>query len=79
MSMKTYDYHNLLHDLLPITVRNGLNHQLQSIVYRLGELFRWICCKEIKISKILGMKTMYQYHLDGCTFRMVHERSQELG
>jgi len=57
-SMKTHDYHNLLHDLLPSAVRDALNKKLRSIVYRLGEVFRWICCKEIKNNEISGMKTM---------------------
>lgn len=56
--MKTHDYHNLLHDLLPIAIRDTLNENLRSIVYRLGELFRWLCAKEIKVSEVDGMKTM---------------------
>jgi hypothetical protein len=47
VGMKTHDYHNLLHDVLPIAIRGTLNSDIRSIIYRLGELFRWLCGKEI--------------------------------
>jgi hypothetical protein len=52
VGMKTHDYHNLLHDILPIAIRGTLDKDIRSIVYRLGELFRWLCAKEINKSEI---------------------------
>jgi len=58
VGMKTHDYHNLLHGLFPIAVRDVLNKKTRSIVYRLCTVFRWIFAKEIKNSKIPSMKTL---------------------
>ena len=45
--MKTHDYHNLLHDLLPIAIRGFLTKEIREIIYRLGAFFRWLSSKEI--------------------------------
>jgi hypothetical protein len=43
VGMKTHDYHNLLHDILPIAIGGTLDKDIGSIIYRLGDLFRWLC------------------------------------
>lgn len=45
--MKTHDYHNLIQDILPVAIRGTLTAEVRNIVYRVGNLFRWICSKEI--------------------------------
>lgn len=52
IGMKTHDYHNLLHHILPIVVRGTLTEGIRDIVYRLGKIFRWLCQKEINICDI---------------------------
>ena len=37
VGFKTHDYHNLLHDILPIVVRGTLTPGIRDIVYRLGK------------------------------------------
>jgi hypothetical protein len=54
--MKTHDYHNLLHHILPIAIRGTLTPDIRDIVYRLGKLFRWLCGKEIHESEIREME-----------------------
>lgn len=54
--MKTHDYHNLLHHILPIAVRGTLTADIKDIIYRLGGLFRWVCAKEVSISEIKSME-----------------------
>ena len=56
VGMKTHDYHNLLHDLLPIAIRGTLTKEIRDIVYRLGSLFKWICSKEINKAEIMDKK-----------------------
>jgi hypothetical protein len=41
MGFKTHDYHNLLHDILPIVIRGTLTPAIRSIVYRLGKNVCW--------------------------------------
>ena len=53
--MKTHDYHNLLHHLLPVAIRGLLTAPIRQIFYRVGALFRWLCRKEIKESEVEGM------------------------
>ena len=54
--MKTHDYHNLLHHILPIAVRGTLTAGIRDLVYKLGALFHWLYSKEISKSKIKGME-----------------------
>jgi hypothetical protein len=46
--MKIHDYHNLLHHILPIAIRELLTGEIRQIFYRLGGFFRWLCNTEIK-------------------------------
>lgn len=50
--MKTHDYHNLLHHILPIVVQGTFLEGIKGIIYRLGKNFRWLCQKKIKLSDI---------------------------
>jgi hypothetical protein len=56
VGIKTHDYHNLLHDILPIIVCSTLTENIWKIVYRLGALFKWACSKEIAIKDISQKK-----------------------
>jgi hypothetical protein len=37
VGFKTHDYHNMLHDILPIAVRGTLTAEIRDIVYRLDK------------------------------------------
>jgi hypothetical protein len=37
VGFKTHDYHNILHNILPIAVRGTLTADIRDIVYRLGK------------------------------------------
>jgi hypothetical protein len=52
--MKTHNYHNLLHHILPIAIRGLLTEEIRKKFYRLGAFFRWLCM-EIKESEVQGM------------------------
>lgn len=52
LGMKTHDYHNLLHHILPIAIRGLLMGEIRQIFYHLGGFFRWLCSTEIKESKV---------------------------
>jgi hypothetical protein len=54
--MKTHDYHNVLHHILPVAVRGTLTVDIRDIIYRLGKLFRWLCAKEIQEAEIETME-----------------------
>ena len=56
VGMKTHDYHNLLHGLLPLAIRGTLTKEIHDIIYRLGSLFKWICSKEIRKIEIMDRK-----------------------
>ena len=56
IGMKTHDWYNLLQDLLPMAVQGTLTPDVRETVYRLGQLFRWIFLKDIKISDISKMR-----------------------
>jgi hypothetical protein len=53
--MKTHDYPNMLHHLLPVAIRRFLTAPIRQIFYCVGALFRWLYSKEIKESKVEGM------------------------
>jgi hypothetical protein len=55
VGMKTHDYHNFLHHILPIAIRGLLTPEIREIFYRLEALFRWICNMEIRESEVQGM------------------------
>jgi hypothetical protein len=49
VGFKTHDYHNLLHDILPIVVRGTLTPAIRDIVYRIGQEYLpcWNFCFSI--------------------------------
>jgi hypothetical protein len=49
---KTHDWHNILHDLLPVTICGTLTEGIREIVYRLSRLFKNLCTKKIRINDI---------------------------
>ena len=56
VGFKMHDYHNLLHKLLPILVRDNLIAEIRRTIYKLAELFRSVCSKEIKVVNIWKRK-----------------------
>lgn len=52
VGFKTHDWHNVLHDLLPIAIRGTLYEGIRETVYRLSRFFKKICAKTIKVSDI---------------------------
>lgn len=57
VGMKTHDWHNILHDLLPIAIRGTLTPEIRGVIYRLRAFFKWICNKKISIADIHRKKT----------------------
>jgi hypothetical protein len=49
---KTHDWHNVLHDLLPVAIRGTLTPGIRETVYRLSCFFKKLCAKEIRIDDI---------------------------
>jgi hypothetical protein len=49
---KSHDWHNVLHDLLPIAIRGTLTEGIRETVYRLSSLFKKLCAKEIRLVDI---------------------------
>jgi hypothetical protein len=47
VGFKTHDYHNLLHDILPIAVRGTLTADIKDIIYRLG---KYTCAKNLSFT-----------------------------
>jgi hypothetical protein len=45
VGFKTHDWHNVLHDLLPIAIRGT--------VYRLSSFFKKLCAKQVKVDDII--------------------------
>jgi hypothetical protein len=53
---KTHDWHNILHDLLPVAIRGTLTEGIRETVYRLSAFFKKLCAKEIRIDDIPGLE-----------------------
>jgi hypothetical protein len=56
VGLKTHDWHNILHDLLPIAIRGTLTPGIRETVYRLSRFFKKICAKKIKIDDIASLQ-----------------------
>jgi hypothetical protein len=54
--LKTHDWHNILHDLLPTAIRGTLTEGIREIVYRLSSFFKKLCAKEIRIDDIVDLE-----------------------
>jgi hypothetical protein len=52
---KSHDWHNVLHDLLPIAIPRTLTKGVRETVYKLSSLFRRLCAKEIWVADIPEM------------------------
>ena len=70
VGLKTHDWHNILHDLLPIAIRGTLTRGIRETVYRLSRFFKKLCLKEVKIVDMPGFEeeaaelaTMMEMHL----------------
>jgi hypothetical protein len=53
---KTHDWHNVLHNLLPIAIQGTLMEGGREIVYRLADLFKKLCAKQIHIGDIANLR-----------------------
>jgi hypothetical protein len=53
---KTHDWHNLLHDLLPIVIRGTLTEGIRETVYKLSDLFKKLCAKKIRVDDIESLE-----------------------
>ena len=53
VKMKIHDWHNLLQDFLLVAI---CRPEVRETMYKLGQFFRWMCSKKIKVSKIFEMK-----------------------
>ena len=56
VGMKTHDWHNILHDYLPIAIRGTLTLQVRNAIYRVFHFFKNVCAKEIKIADLPRLK-----------------------
>jgi hypothetical protein len=56
VGFKTHDWHNVLHDLLPIAIRDTVTKGVRETVYRLLSFFKKICTKEIKVDDIISLQ-----------------------
>jgi hypothetical protein len=53
---KTHDWHNVLHDLLPIAIRGTLTEGVRETVYRLSSFFKKVCAKQIRVDDIASLE-----------------------
>jgi hypothetical protein len=49
VGMKTHDWHNVLHDFLPIAIRGTLTPDVRKAVYMLSHFFKNLCAKEFNM------------------------------
>jgi hypothetical protein len=49
---KSHDWHNILHDLLPIAIRGTLTEGVRETVYKLSSVFKRLCAKEVRVADI---------------------------
>jgi len=52
VGLKTHDWHNILHDILPIAIQGTLTSNIRDVVYRLSQFFKKVCAKEIRVDDI---------------------------
>ncbi|MCO5568202.1 hypothetical protein L7F22_021898 [Adiantum nelumboides] len=50
--LKSHDWHKFLQFILPIAISGCLMDPVRKCIYKLGELVRWISCKEINSTTI---------------------------
>lgn len=56
VGMKTHDWHNVLHDFLPIAIRGTLTPEIRMVVYKLSHFFKNLCAKEIREEDLLDLE-----------------------
>jgi hypothetical protein len=56
VGFKTHDWHNLLHDILPIAIRGTATKDVRETVYRLSSLFKKLCAKMVKVDDIESLE-----------------------
>lgn len=52
VGLKTHDWHNILHDILPIAIRGTLTPGIRETVYRLSWYFKKVCAKEFRMAEL---------------------------
>ena len=52
LGLKTHDWHNILHDFLPIAIRGTLTPGIRETIYRLSRFCRKVCSKEVKAVEV---------------------------
>jgi hypothetical protein len=52
VGMKSHDWHNVLHDFLPVAIRGTLRAEIRATVYKLSHFFKNICAKEFNVADL---------------------------
>jgi hypothetical protein len=55
-SLKSHDYSNLIHFMLPIAIRGFVIEGVRQAVFRLVRFFRWVCSKNVVVRDLDFMK-----------------------
>jgi len=55
-SLKSHDYSNLIHFMLPIAIRGFVIEGVCRVVFRLARFFRWVCSKNVDVRDLDLMK-----------------------
>jgi hypothetical protein len=48
-SLKSYDYSNLIHFMLPIAIRGFVTKGVHQAMFKLARLFCWVCSKNVDL------------------------------
>ncbi|XP_031105391.1 uncharacterized protein LOC116010220 [Ipomoea triloba] len=56
IGLKSHDCHVLLQRILPIGVRGILGKEVATVLYELGDFFRQLCCKTLKLTDLEAMR-----------------------
>jgi len=51
-SLKSHDYSNLIHFMLPIAKRGFVIEEVCQVVFRLARLFHWVCSENVDVRNL---------------------------
>jgi hypothetical protein len=58
-SLKSCDYNNLIHFMLPIAIRGFVTKGVPQVVFKLTRLFHWVCFKNVDVKDLDFMRIEY--------------------
>jgi hypothetical protein len=56
-NLKSHDYNNLIHFMLPIAIHGFVTEGVHQAMFRLARFFCWVCSKNVDVRDLDFMKT----------------------